>query len=505
MGHILTIDVGTSSCKAALMDPEGEMISSAERRVHSCYSGKNEVEQDPIELWESALFVMLEAIEKAEVRPTQLVGIGITNQRETVVVWDKKTGDPIWNAIVWQDSRTQTACDRWIEQGVEDRVQEKTGLPLTPYFSALKIDWILKNVDQAKRRAENGELLTGTIDSWLIWKLTEGKVHATDPSNASRTQLYNIYTSKFDEDLLKLFEIPHSMMPQVLCSDALFGYSAPAIFGVQVPILAVLGDQQAALFGHRCYQKGDIECTFGTGAFMLMNTGEIAIVAPKKLLTTIAWQLEGNQTTYALEGSSFASGNFVTWLRDSLGLIKHAQDIESLGGSVPDSHGVYCVPALAGLGTPHMDMRARGLFVGLSHSVNLGHLCRSVEEGIAHSVTDVIEVMRQASHLEIKSLKVGGGACGDNLLLQIQSDLLCQDIARGVYKEVSGYGAGLLAGHKAELWDCFGKEKALWKLDHKFSPQMQREDVKMMRYGWSKAVELSKLWALEDAKKQTSQ
>jgi glycerol kinase len=426
---------------------------------------------------------------KAKLRPKDIAAIGITNQRETTVVWNRETGEPVGRAIVWQDRRTAGFCDQMKRDGLEGMVQKKTGLVIDAYFSGSKLRWILDNISGARAKAEKGKLAFGTVDSWLIWKLTGGKVHVTDPSNASRTMLYNIRTGEWDDELLKLLKIPHSLLPQVAKSSEVYGKSDT----LGIPIAGIGGDQQAALFGQACHKPGMVKNTYGTGCFMLMNTGADAVPSKNKLLTTVAWQV-GDKLEYALEGSIFIAGAVVQWLRDGLGIIKHSADVEKLAASVPDNGGVYLVPAFAGLGAPHWDQYARGSISGLTRGSTAGHIARAALEGIAFQVADVLSVMQDDSKIKLRELRVDGGACTNNLLMQFQADLLDIPVVRPAIQETTALGAAYLAGLAVGFWRNQAEISSQWKMDHTFEPAMKPDKRDKLRAHWTKALERAKQW-----------
>lgn len=490
--YIISLDEGTTSCRAILYDKNAKVIGSNQREFSQKYPKPGWVEHDAEEIFKCQLKVLQNLCIENEIRYDEIVAIGITNQRETVVVWDKKTGKPIYNAIVWQCRRTADFCEKLKSDGWTEKIREKTGLLIDAYFSATKIKWILDNVPNARKRAENGELLAGTIDSWLIWKLSGGKTHITDYTNASRTMLFNIYDLCWDEELLSLLNIPKCILPKVCDSSKIYCNTEPEICGLDVPIASAIGDQQAALFGQGCFKKGDAKNTYGTGCFMLMNTGD-SPVSSKTLLTTIALGLNG-KIEYALEGSVFIGGAVIKWLRDELELISSASEIDTLAESVPDSNGAYLVPAFVGLGTPYWDMYARGTIVGLTRGVKKAHLCRAALEGIAYEVCDVLATMIKDSKIQITTLNVDGGACVSDVMMQFQSDILNAKVCRPKNVETTALGAAYLAGLATGFWK--DKEEILCHRETEciFEPKMDFQTREKKYSGWKKAVERAKNW-----------
>ncbi|RZK53865.1 MAG: glycerol kinase, partial [Pedobacter sp.] len=443
--YILSLDQGTTSSRAIVFNHDGEIVAIAQKEFTQIYPNAGWVEHDPLEIWSTQLAVAAEVIVKAGLSATDIKALGITNQRETTVVWDRETGKPIYNAIVWQDRRTSDYCDSIRKQGLSEKIQEKTGLIIDSYFSATKAKWILENVDGAKEKAEQGKLAFGTIDTWLIWNLTGGKTHVTDVTNASRTMLYNIKSLSWDEELLTLFGIPKSMLPDVKSSSEVYGETAGNILAAKLPIAGIAGDQQSALFGQMCTEVGMVKNTYGTGCFMLMNIGEEPKISANNLLTTIAWQING-KVNYALEGSIFIGGAVVQWLRDELGMISRSADVETLASQVKDTQGVYIVPAFAGLGAPHWDQHARGTITGLTRGTNKSHIARAALESIAYQTMDVLKAMEADAGVGIAELRVDGGATANNLLMQFQADLLNCKVIRPEVTEVTAIGAAYLAG-----------------------------------------------------------
>ena len=491
--YVLALDQGTTSSRAILYEHSGAPVASAKKEFRQHFPQPGWVEHDANEIWASQHEVMLAAIAASGAPPEEIAAIGISNQRETTVVWDRATGKPIANAIVWQDRRTAGLCDELKADGKAGLIQRKTGLVLDAYFSGTKLKWLLNNVPGARERAEKGELCFGTIDTWLIWNLTGGKVHATDPSNASRTLLFNIHTNSWDDELLSLLNIPRAVLPEVRPSSGSFGESL--IDGVAVPIAGNAGDQQAALFGQGCHSPGMAKNTYGTGCFLLLNTGSAAVASTNKLLTTTAWQLEAGQPQYALEGSVFIGGAVVQWLRDGLRAIKTAADVEALAAEVPDSGGVYLVPAFAGLGAPHWDPYARGAMFGLTRGSGITHIARAALESIAFQSAEVLAAMEKDAGLKLTELRVDGGATANNLLMQIQADLLGVPVVRPKVLETTALGAAYLAGLAVGFWQDAGDIQRNWQVDRIFEPTLPRDRAAAMMAGWSKAVERSKQWA----------
>lgn len=490
---VLALDQGTTSSRAIVFDRQGNAVAIAQKEFPQIFPQPGWVEHDPEVIWSSQFGVMAEAIARAQISATDLAAIGITNQRETTIVWNRKTQQPIYNAIVWQDRRTAQFIDRLKAQGLSDLFQRKTGLVLDAYFSASKLVWILENVEGARELANRGELAFGTVDSWLIYKLTQGKVHATDVSNASRTLLFNIHTLDWDDEILKILDIPHALLPEVKSSSEIYG-EASSWLQAEVAIAGVAGDQQAATFGQSCFQTGQGKNTYGTGCFMVMNTGTQPISSHYQLLTTVAWQRQ-NQINYALEGSIFIAGALVQWLRDGLGMIRNSAEIEALAGTVTDNGGVYLVPALAGLGAPHWDQYARGTLLGISRGTTTGHIARAALEGIALQVYDVVQAMNQDSGISLQELRVDGGASKNNLLMQIQADLLGVPVVRPKMTETTALGAAYLAGLAVGYWSGTHEIAEIWQADRRFEPQMPANQRQRLLYTWSRAVERAKDWA----------
>jgi glycerol kinase len=490
---ILALDQGTTSSRAIVFDHNGLPVAVAQKEFTQHYPKPGWVEHDPEEIWSTQAGVAFEALTKAGIESLNIAAIGITNQRETTVVWDRKTGKPIYNAIVWQDRRTAEFCDFLKNEGHSRNILEKTGLIIDAYFSATKVRWILDNVKSARKLAENGQLAFGTVDSWLIWNLTRGGLHITDVSNASRTMLFNIHTLKWDDELLKIFNIPSSMLPEVRSSSEVYGKTAGQ-FASAIPVAGIAGDQQAALFGQMCIEPGMVKNTYGTGCFMMMNIGNKAIESKSRLLTTIAWKI-GGETQYALEGSIFIAGAVVQWLRDGLGIIKTSGDIEKLAAKVKDSDGVYFVPAFAGLGAPHWNQHARGTMVGITRGSTSAHIARASLDSIAYQTLEVLLAMQKDSGIDIRELRVDGGATVNNLLMQFQSDLLQAKVVRPKITETTALGAAYLAGLAVNYWNDIKEVKQQWQMDRTFSPRINAGDTKSLIHGWHRAVNATKAWA----------
>ncbi|HOJ92754.1 MAG TPA: glycerol kinase GlpK [Dictyoglomaceae bacterium] len=493
MKYVLALDQGTTSSRAIIFDHNGKEISVVQQEFTQIYPKPGWVEHDPMEILSSQINVAKQAIEKAGIEPKDIAAIGIANQRETTIVWEKSTGKPVYNAIVWQCRRTAPICDALINQGLTESIREKTGLIIDAYFSGTKIKWILDNVPGVREKAEKGEVLFGNVDTWLIWNLTKGKAHVTDYSNASRTMIFNIHKLDWDDDILKILNIPRNMLPEPKPSSLIYGYTDKDIFGVEIPIAGDAGDQQAALFGQACYNPGMIKNTYGTGCFMLMNTGEKACPSESGLLTTIAWGLNG-KVEYALEGSIFITGAAIQWLRDGLKIIQNAAETESLALKVPNAGGIYVVPAFVGLGAPYWDMYARGLIIGITRGITREHIVRATLESIAYQTRDVLEVMKQESCIELRSLRVDGGAVVNNFLMQFQSDILGIPVERPLVSETTALGAAYLAGLATGYWKDQKEIEDLWQIDRNFHPQMSVEEREKLYKGWKKAVSRSLKW-----------
>jgi len=494
MKTVLALDQGTTSSRAIVFDHGGSIISSAQQEFRQIFPKPGWVEHDAQEIWATQSHVAAQAMNKANLTAGDIAAIGITNQRETTVVWDRASGQPICNAIVWQDRRTAEACDKLKSRGLAKMIRRKTGLVVDAYFSGTKLQWILNNVPGAKEMAKAGQLAFGTVDSWLIWNLTSGRAHVTDPSNASRTMLFNIQTGKWDDELLRLFGVPRSILPEVRSSSEVYGQTN--FFGGGIPIAGIAGDQQAALFGQVCTRPGMVKNTYGTGCFMLMHTGAKAIPSKNNLLTTVAWRI-GNRTEYALEGSIFIAGAVVQWLRDGLGIISSSSEVESLAAKAPDNGGVYMVPAFAGLGAPHWDQYARGLIVGLTRGSGRPQIARAALESIAYQVTDVLRAMEKDAKIRLKELRVDGGACVNNLLMQFQADLLGVPVVRPRVSETTALGAAYLAGLAVGFWKDKEEIGNQWQTDRRFLPSANSSVRKKLLAGWSKALDRAKGWAEE--------
>jgi glycerol kinase len=492
--YVLALDQGTTSSRAIIFDHEGKVVSTAQKEFTQIYPKAGWVEHDAVEIWETQNGVAKEVLKKSGIKAEEVAAIGITNQRETTVVWDKNTGKPIYNAIVWQCRRTASICDDLKARGLEEYIRENTGLVVDAYFSGTKIKWILDNVEGVREKAERGELLFGNIDTWLIWNLTRGKVHVTDYTNASRTMLYNIKELKWDEKILNELNIPKSMLPEVKPSSAVYGYTDGDMFGgYRIPVAGAAGDQQAALFGQACYRPGMAKNTYGTGCFMLMNTGEDMISSKNGLLTTIAWGVDG-KVEYALEGSIFIAGAAVQWLRDEMKLINDAADSEYFATKVKDSNGVYLVPAFVGLGAPYWDMYARGTIVGLTRGANRNHIIRATLESIAYQTRDVLEAMQEDSNIKLEGLKVDGGAVANNFLMQFQADILGVPVDRPKITETTALGAAYLAGLAVGFWENKEQIAKKWSIDKTFKNVMNEEKKEKLYSGWKKAVDRAARW-----------
>ncbi len=490
--YILSFDAGTTSSRAIVFNRKGEICSVAQKEFPQIFPQSGWVEHDPLEIWASQAAVAAEAITKIGINGTNIAGIGITNQRETTIVWDRETGEPVYNAIVWQDRRTSEYCDALKNEGLLPVIKEKTGLIVDAYFSATKVKWILDNVQGAREKAEKGKLVFGTVDTWIVWQLTRGSVHVTDVSNASRTLLFNIHTLQWDNDLLELFNIPVSMMPKVCASSEVYGHTRTTIFASKVPISGIAGDQQAALFGQMCLEQGMVKNTYGTGCFILMNTGDKPVVSKNNLISTIAWQLDG-KTTYALEGSIFVGGAIVQWLRDGLKIINSSSEIEELATQVKDNGDVYFVPSLTGLGAPYWDQYARGTIVGISRGTTSAHIARAALEGIAYQTMDVINAMILDAGVGLKELRVDGGAAKNNLLMQFQANVLGQTVIRPQTTETTALGAAYLAGLAVGYWENVEEIKKQWHIDTKFEPDL-KIDMHLAKKKWSEAVYRAQSW-----------
>ena len=485
--YILALDQGTSSSRAIVFDETGATCAVAQKEFRQIFPRSGWVEHDPHEIWSSQASVIAEAITTLDINGLNIAGIGITNQRETTIVWDSDTEEPIYNAIVWQDRRTSDYCDKLKSEGVTEMIRRKTGLIIDAYFSATKIKWILDNVPGARERANKGKLLFGTVDTWLIWRLTRGEVHVTDVSNASRTMLFNINTLQWDDELLKMFDIPRSMMPEVRSSSEIYGHTKTTIFAHKGPIAGIAGDQQAALFGQMCIEPGMVKNSYGTGCFLLMNSGGKPIISQNNLITTVAWKI-GDKVNYALEGSIFVGGSVVQWLRDGLGVIKSSSEVEELASRVPDTNGVYFVPALTGLGAPWWDQYARGTIVGISRGTTTAHIARAALEGIAFQTMDITAAMSRDAGLPLRELKVDGGASRNNLLMQFQADILGTRVIRPRVVETTALGAAYLAGLAVGYWSSVEQIRKQWHVDRIFEPTWDEAAIAKARDGWEDAV-----------------
>ena len=490
---ILSLDQGTTSSRAIIFNHNGEIVAIAQREFTQIYPQAGWVEHDPMEIWTTQLSVAAEVIVKAGLAARDIDSIGITNQRETTVVWNRETGIPVYNAIVWQDRRTSAYCDEIKGKGLAQKIQEKTGLIIDSYFSATKAKWILDNVEGAREEAEAGKLAFGTIDSWLIWKLTAGKTHVTDVTNASRTMIYNIHTLEWDNELLDLFSIPKQMVPEVKSSSEVYGETAGNILAAKMPIAGIAGDQQSALFGQMCIEPGMVKNTYGTGCFMLMNIGKEPKISANNLLTTIAWKIK-DEVYYALEGSIFIGGAVVQWLRDEMGLISKSADVETLAKKVPDTQGVYIVPAFAGLGAPHWDQHARGTITGLTRGTNKSHIARAALESIAYQTMDVLKAMEADAGVNIAELRVDGGATANDLLMQFQADLLQSKVIRPEVTEVTAIGAAYLAGLATGFWGSIEEIRSQWKINKTFSAPDGIDNTERIK-GWNRAVKAARVCA----------
>ena len=494
MAYLLALDQGTTSSRAIVFRDDAAIVGLAQREFTQLYPQPGWVEHDPREIWATQVAVAIQALGEAGLAPSRIAALGVTNQRETTIVWDCRTGEPVYNAIVWQDRRTADFCAQLKAAGVEAEVQRRTGLLLDPYFSGTKLRWILDHVAGARARAERGELAFGTVDTWLIWNLTGGRVHATDVSNASRTLLLNLESADWDEEMLRLLDVPRAVLPEVLPSSGLFGEVTSPLAGWPFPIAGVAGDQQAALFGQACFEPGMGKNTYGTGCFLLQNTGTAPVWSNNRLLTTIAWRTS-ESLEYALEGSVFIGGAVVQWLRDGLKLIRSAPEIEALAASVPDSGGVFLVPAFVGLGAPHWDPYARGAMLGLTRGTTEAHVARAALESIALQSADLLEAMQLDAHQELKELRVDGGACRNNLLLQMQADFLQAPVVRSAVTETTALGAAYLAGLATGVYKSTHEISSQWRAERRFEPRMPADQAAAMRARWKQAVERARGWA----------
>jgi len=494
--YILAIDQGTTSSRAILFNKKGEIVHTAQKEFTQIFPNPGWVEHNANEIWGSVLAVIATVLAEADVKPEQVAGIGITNQRETTVVWDKETGQPVYNAIVWQSRQTADICEELKKKGYNDLFRERTGLLIDAYFSGTKVKWILDNVEGAREKAEQGKLLFGTIDTWLVWKLSGGRAHITDYSNASRTLMYNIYELKWDDELLDILGVPKSMLPEVRSSSEIYAHTIPHhFFGQEVPIAGIAGDQQAALFGQACFQEGMAKNTYGTGCFMLMHTGEKAVKSNHGLLTTIAWGLNG-KVEYALEGSIFVAGSAIQWLRDGLRMFKEAKDSEEYAKRVPSTDGVYMVPAFVGLGTPYWDSDVRGAVFGLTRGTTKEHFIRATLESLAYQTKDVLAAMEADSGIALKALRVDGGAVKNDFLMQFQSDILNVPVDRPIINETTALGAAYLAGLAVGYWESQDEIANQWAIDKTFKPQMDENERNRLYEGWKKAVQAARAFKL---------
>lgn len=492
--YILALDQGTTSSRAILFDKAGSIVSVAQKEFRQIYPKPGWVEHDAQEIWSTQAGVAAEAVTAKGFNGQNLAAIGITNQRETTVVWDRETGVPVYNAIVWQDRRTAEFCDELKGKGLAAKIQEKTGLVLDAYFSGTKVKWILDNVEGAREKAEAGKLAFGTIDTWLIWNLTRGEVHVTDVTNASRTLLFNINTMEWDEEMLSIMTVPKSMLPEVKQSSEVYGHTKTTIFASKVPIAGIAGDQQAALFGQMCNKEGMVKNTYGTGCFMLMNVGEKPVPSKNNLLATVAWKVNG-KTNYALEGSIFIAGAVVQWLRDELGIIQKSSDVEKLAASVEDSGGAYLVPAFAGLGAPYWDQYARGTMVGMTRGTSAAHIARAALDSICYQTLDVLTAMNADSGIDIRELRVDGGATVNDLMMQFQSDILQVPVVRPKITETTALGAAYLAGLAVGYWPDMDSISQQWQVDKRFEPSMEASKVEELNKGWKRAIKAARVWA----------
>ena len=490
---ILALDQGTTSSRAVLFDHDGNIVALSQKEFPQIFPEPGRVEHDPLEIWYSQIWAAGETLAASGMKHADIAAIGIANQRETAVVWEKRTGKPLYNAIVWQDRRTADFCKQLRDKGLEKIFKERTGLVLDAYFSGAKIRWVLDNVPGARKQAEAGELLFGTIDTWLLWKLTGGGIHATDPSNASRTLMYNIHSGAWDEELLDILGVPRGMLPQVADSSAVYGKTLPEFFGGEIAVAGIAGDQQAAAFGQACTKKGMAKTTYGTGCFMLLNTGTEAAPSENNLLTTVAWKI-GRNAEYALEGSVFMAGASVQWLRDGLGIIERSSEVETLASSVPDNGGVFVVPAFTGLGAPHWDPYARGTILGMPRGTTKAHIARATLESIAYQTADVLEAMRDDSGVSLSELRVDGGASRNNLIMQFQADILGLPVVRPKITETTALGAAYLAGLAVGFWASVEEIGSQWRADQRFEPKMRASERGMLQYTWKRALRRAKAW-----------
>jgi len=497
MAHVLAVDQGTTSSRAIVFDHEGRAVATAQKEFEQLFPKAGWVEHDPAEIWSTQAGVMGESMRRAGLSAGDLAGIGVTNQRETTVIWERATGQPIHNAIVWQDRRTAGLCDRLVSDGAEELIRRKTGLVIDAYFSGTKVAWLLEDVRGARAKAERGELAFGTIDSWLLWNMTDGAIHATDATNASRTLLFDIHAQDWDDELLALFGVTRSMLPDVVDSSGVIGEASAELLGASVPIAGVIGDQQGALAGQACFERRRAKNTYGTGCFLLTNTGEEAVDSQHRLLTTVAWR-RGGRTTYAIEGGVFVGGAIVQWLRDGLGVIRKSSDVEDLARSVDDSGGVYLVPALTGLGAPHWDPYARGAIMGLTRGSTAGHIARAALEGICFEIADLLDAMEKDAGERMDEVRVDGGAAVNDLMLQFQADILQRPLVRPEVLETTAMGAAFMAGLATGVWKDEAAVEETWRADRVFEPQMSSEEARRRRARWAEAVERARGWAKEE-------
>jgi len=491
--YILALDAGTTSSRAILFDHDGKIVAVSQKEFNQYFPKAGWVEHNPEEIWETQLLVLKDVLAKSGTKAEEIAAIGITNQRETTMIWDRATGKPVYNAIVWQDRRTASLCDEITKSGKDKLVQDHTGLIVDAYFSATKIKWILDNEPFLRKRADQGDLAFGTVDTWLVWKLTNGRLHITDVTNASRTMLYDIHKLRWDGELLSLFDIPISVLPQVKPSSSVYGNIDAKYLGMEIPIGGIAGDQQAALFGQMCIEKGMVKDTYGTGCFVVMNTGEEPAKSRHRLLTTVAWQIDG-KTDYAIEGSVFIGGALIQWLRDNLGIIKSSDEIEALAASVPDNGGVYVVPAFAGLGAPHWDQHARGMIAGLTRGTTNAHIARAALEAIAFQNADVINAMKKDTEIDLHELRVDGGASVNNLLMQMQANLIGTSVVRPQITETTALGAAYLAGLAVGFWKSVQELKQKWLVERTFTPVAEDDDIQARWRMWEKAIDMAKNW-----------
>lgn len=495
--YIVALDQGTTSSRAVVMDHDANIVSVSQREFEQIYPKAGWVEHDPMEIWATQSSTLVEVLAKADISSDQIAAIGITNQRETTIVWERETGKPIYNAIVWQCRRTADICEHLKRDGMEEYIRNNTGLVIDPYFSGTKVKWILDHVEGSRERARRGELLFGTVDTWLIWKMTQGRVHVTDYTNASRTMLFNIHTLDWDDEILKILDIPRCMLPRPVPNSEFYEYADPMHFGGEIKIAGAAGDQQAALFGQTCFTRGEAKSTFGTGGFLLMNTGEKPVFSQNGLVTTVAWGLDG-RVNYALEGSIFVAGAAIQWLRDELHLLEDARDSEYMAQKVRDTNGCYVVPAFTGLGAPHWDQYARGTIVGLTRGVNKNHIIRATLDSLCYQINDVLAAMQADSGIDLTALKVDGGACANNYLLQTMADISNLPVKRPCCVETTALGAAYLAGLAVGYWSSTEDVLQNWSVDREFMPGIPDDERTRRLKGWNKAVRCSYGWAKED-------